>query len=188
MVTSGGNQSGVLRSGLSGKILVAGLIFEVEENAPDEVRREPAEHHHDKTREAGPEFVGAQSHRGFSDRFTCSQAEAETGTHHTRERRHEQSLLKVELLNRLQLLLGRHFFIRASKRGHPNTDQTDTHTKECDLARKCRRDLANGFTHRNVRHEGLEDRWQQRAESSAIPKRYTHPKRHTKIAHRKAES
>ena len=190
MVTSRGNQPSVLGSGLSGEILVAGLIFDVEENAPDEVRREPAEHHHDKAWEARPEFVRAQSHRGFSDRFTCSQAEAETGTHHTRERCHKQSLLEVELFNRFQFLLGGHFllFICASERSHPNTDQTDSHTEERDLARICRRDLADGFTHRNVRHEGLKDRGQERSESSAIPKCYTHPKRHAKIAHRKAES
>ena len=82
VVAAGNRQASVLRARLSGEILVAAFVFEVEHHAPDKIRGEPAQHHDDEAWEAGPEFVGAQRHGGFANRLASGEAEAEARAHH----------------------------------------------------------------------------------------------------------
>ena len=61
-----------LLAGLGGKVLIAGLVAPVEQDAPDEVGGEPAQQNHDEHRQAGPQTVlamdGDEVRAGFRHR------------------------------------------------------------------------------------------------------------------------
>ena len=189
VVAAGDNQFGMLGARLGGEVLVAGLVFDVEENAPDEVRGEAAEHDNDQARQARPEFIGAEGHRGFTDRLSRSQAEAEAGAHDTGEGRDDDAFLEIELLDGFQFFLGGHFLflVRAGQGGDPDADEADSNTQERDLARCGCGDLADRFPDGNFRHEGLQERRQERAEGRAVTERHAHAKGHAEVAHGQAE-
>ena len=181
-------QAGMLSTHVRGEVLVTGLVFEIEHDAPDEVRREAADKENAEFRQTAPDGIGASRFCGLSDRIARRESEGKASAHDAAEGRDNDTLAEAKLRNRFRLLFRRHFFFlgQTGERRDRDAEQTDTDTRQRDLARRGRSNLRQRFRDRNGRDKGLEDRREQRADRGAVTERHTGAQRQAEIAHRQA--
>ena len=158
--------------------LISGLVARQQDQAPNEIRKEPPNQDNDEHRQTLPEFCRAMLQGECLDRITGRQAVSKASTHHTRKQSDPNAFAKVEFLNRGLLLFRRHnsFFRDTRESGCCDASKTDENSEQDHAARRRPHDQSHELPTENWRH--------QSAERGAKPKHDRHSERKTEIAHR----
>ena len=94
---------GRFRTRHGAEVLASGPVFDIQDEAPNNVRGETAEENHGQFGQAREPLNGAGLKRGFIHRAAGNEAEIETGAHDSRKRGDEHSFGETELGNGLPL-------------------------------------------------------------------------------------
>src|ERR1700722_10219439 len=163
------------------EILGAGIVANVEEEAPEEICGESAEKDDDESGESLPEDGGAVADADGFDGVGGGEAVGEAGAHDPRKCGDEETFFQVEFFDRGAFLFFRHFafFYRAG-----GADENDAEHADADSDENC----YAGACAENFRGElAAENWWHERAEGGGEAERYGHTERHAEVAHREAE-
>ena len=163
------------------EVLVASLVANIQNDAPDEIGGEAAQQHYDQHRQPLPQIRGAMLDGERLDGISRGQTVGEAGAHHAREDRHADALLQIEFLDRFLLLFRRHgpLFVDARQPRRRNAQQANKNAQQNDSPGRRPHDLGHEFTAENGRD--------QRPEGGAEAQHDRHPQRQSEIAHGQAK-
>src|SRR5262249_20217620 len=136
--------------------LIAGVIAEVEDQAPDEIGRESSGKHHDQDREALPQRRGAVADGDLLDRVAGGETVGETGAHDAREGGDEKAAFEIELADGCTLLVLGHLALFGDARatGESDADEADGNTGENHLSGGRAPDLSGEHAAKDGREQG----------------------------------
>ena len=89
--------------------MIAGAVPEVQQHAPDKVRRKTAGQHHAQFRQASPESRSARRLGGAANGVARRQRERKARAHDAGEGRNHEALLEIEFLDDFPFLVLGHF-------------------------------------------------------------------------------
>ena len=138
-------------------VIAERLVFGVQEEAPEEVHREPAQQRDDQHGHSGPsqrrDRLGRQ--RQFFDGGTTDQSEAERGAHQAGEQGNQHPFAEVVFSHRFFLFLFRQFLFlgHAGQTDQHDAEERHQHATEGADSRVGLEQLAE-FAFQDFRHDG----------------------------------